>query len=72
MSLTMTCRHCGTEVAADDEDTLVERVQAHASEHEGGGPTLSRDHILSRFHRLQAQSFKSVEPEDHDHNDHQH
>ncbi|MBA2752428.1 MAG: DUF1059 domain-containing protein [Actinobacteria bacterium] len=48
----MSCRHCGTEVTADDEDELVTQVQTHARSHDGG-PELSREHILSRLHRLQ-------------------
>ena len=62
MSMTMTCKHCGTEVSADGEDALVDRVQAHARSHEGG-PELTREHILARFHRLQAQTHDHDEPE---------
>ena len=52
MTLSMSCRHCGTEVTAEDEDKLVTQVQTHARSHDGG-PELSREHILSRLHRLQ-------------------
>jgi hypothetical protein len=55
MSVSMTCRHCGTLITSDDEDALVTDVQAHARGHEGG-PELTREHILSRFHRLQSRS----------------
>jgi hypothetical protein len=54
MKLTMTCKHCGKGLDADDEDELVAVVQAHARTHEGG-PALSRDHILARLHRRQRQ-----------------
>lgn len=54
MTISMTCKHCGEVVTAQDEDSLVDRVQAHALTHDHGhGPTLSREHILSRFHRIQ-------------------
>lgn len=49
---TMNCRHCRIEISGADEDELVENVQARASTHSGGTP-LSREHILSRLHRLQ-------------------
>jgi predicted small metal-binding protein len=51
MTLNMTCKHCGTEISADDEDGLVKSVQTHASTHDG--KTLSREHILHRFHVIQ-------------------
>jgi hypothetical protein len=54
MEVTMTCKHCGEVIAADDEDALVPLVQAHARSHDGG-PELTREHILSRLHRLQRQ-----------------
>ena len=47
MTLNMNCKHCGAEISADDEDELVDRVQAHASTHDG--KVLSREHILQRF-----------------------
>jgi len=51
VTLSMTCKHCDTEINADDEDELVERVQSHASNHDG--QMLSREHILHRFHLIQ-------------------
>lgn len=46
----MTCRHCGTEITADDQEQLVDEVQRHAIGHEAGHvPT--RDHILNRLRR---------------------
>lgn len=41
MTLTMTCKHCGKTIDAQDEDGLVTGVQAHARTHEGG-PDLTR------------------------------
>jgi hypothetical protein len=58
MSLTMTCRHCDAVINAENEDTLVERVQAHALTHDGRAP-LTRDHILRRFYRLQAREERT-------------
>ncbi len=52
MSLSMTCRHCGTPITADSEDELVTDVQNHARTH-GDKPDLTPEHILSRLHRLQ-------------------
>jgi hypothetical protein len=53
MTLTMTCRHCSEVISAPDEDGLVDGVQTHARSH-GDKPPLTREHILARFHRLQA------------------
>jgi hypothetical protein len=53
MTLSLTCKHCGELIFAEDEDQLVENVQTHAATH-GDKPPLSRHHILSRFHRLEA------------------
>ncbi len=53
MSINMTCRHCGEVIEADNEDDLVTGVQGHARSHEGG-PAMTREHILARFHRLQS------------------
>lgn len=52
MTLSMTCRHCGTVIDAESEDELVAEVQAHVHGH-GGEGALTREHILSRLHRLQ-------------------
>lgn len=49
--VSLTCRHCGQVVAADNEDLLVAEVQAHARTHDGGRE-LSPEHILARLHRL--------------------
>lgn len=54
MRFTMTCRHCGEVLRADDEDDLVAQVQAHRRSHDRG-PALSRDHILARLRRRQRQ-----------------
>lgn len=48
MSITMTCGPCGTVISGDDEDQLVDRVQAHARDHDGA-PDLSREHILAHL-----------------------
>ncbi len=52
MSLSMTCKHCGTAISADDEEELVTGVQSHARTH-GDEPELTPEHILGRLHRLQ-------------------
>lgn len=49
MAVTLTCKHCGTVMSADEEDELVTQVQAHARGHDG--KDLSREHILARLHR---------------------
>lgn len=54
MTLRMTCKHCRQEITATDEDELVTNVQDHALGHDG--KTLTREHILSRFHRPQSQA----------------
>lgn len=50
MDLSMTCKHCGISISADDEDELVTRVQAHARTHDRP-VELTREHILARLHR---------------------
>jgi len=50
MSLSMTCRHCGIEITVEDDDQLVDQVQAHAIGH---GKELSREHILHRHDVVQ-------------------
>jgi len=52
MTVDMNCRHRGTELTAGNEGDLVERVQAHASTHDG--KVLTRDHILHRFHVIES------------------
>jgi hypothetical protein len=55
---TMTCKHCGEEITAEGEDTMVERVQLHFGSH-GDKPPLTRDHILRRLHRNQRDEHQS-------------
>lgn len=57
MSLTMTCRHCGTTITAGDENQLVTSVQEHARSH-GDKPELTPEHILARLHRLQRKAHE--------------
>ena len=45
MTISLTCKHCGAEVAGDTEDQLVERVQAHVRGH-GATHQLPREAIL--------------------------
>jgi hypothetical protein len=54
----MTCKHCGAEITADDEDTMVERVQEHYRSH-GDKPPLTRDHILRRLRRHQPNEHRA-------------
>ena len=49
----MNCRRCAITITASDEDELVTRVQDHVRTHPGM-PELTREHILNRLHRLQA------------------
>lgn len=51
-TVAMTCRHCGTEITADDEERLVEDVQHHVSTHDAGHIP-SREHVLRRLRRRQ-------------------
>jgi len=51
MTITIPCRHCDTELTAEDEDTLIDEVQRHAATHFSHVP--SRDRILKRLERLQ-------------------
>ena len=46
MSLALTCKHCGAEVAGETADELVERVQAHVRLH-GATHTPAREAILA-------------------------
>ncbi len=50
MSLSLTCRNCGTLLTADTEDELAALGQTHAHEH---GHTAPRDrkHIIARIRR---------------------
>lgn len=51
MSLSLTCKHCGTTVTADSENELVTRVQDHARTHDRG-PELTAEHIRARLDRV--------------------
>ncbi len=57
MSLTMTCRHCGTIISAADENELVTAVQDHARSH-GDKPELTTEHILARLRGLQRKTHE--------------
>jgi hypothetical protein len=48
MTINLTCP-CGEVISAEGEDTLVDRVQTHARDHDGA-PQLSREHILAHVH----------------------
>ncbi len=50
MTLSLTCKRCGAEIAAEDEDELVTQVQIHVRDHDPGHVP-SREHILGRLHR---------------------
>lgn len=47
MSMNLTCGPCGTVITADDEESLVAAVQAHARTHDG--TELPREHILAHM-----------------------
>jgi hypothetical protein len=53
MTVSLTCRHCNVEIEADDEDALVDAVQAHVGTHEREPPQMNRQHSLSRLQRQQ-------------------
>ncbi len=50
MSLSLTCRNCGTVLSAETEDELAALGQAHAQEH-GHTGQLDRRHIIARIRR---------------------
>jgi len=52
MTISLTCKHCRTEITAEDEDELVPLVQDHSRGHDPQRE-LSREHILARLHRQQ-------------------
>jgi hypothetical protein len=60
MNLTLTCKHCGAEVATETEDQLVERVEAHIHDHGGQHALPSREQILALVHRQQAKKGDAV------------
>jgi len=47
MTISTTCKGCGLELSAPDEDALVSKVQAHLAEAHSGGHTPSREQVLS-------------------------
>jgi predicted small metal-binding protein len=55
MSLSLTCKHCGTTLTADSENQLVTRVQDHARTHDRG-PELTPEHIRTRLDRARKAS----------------
>lgn len=50
MSLSLTCRNCGTVLRAETEDELAALGQAHAQEHGHTAP-MDRRHIIARIRR---------------------
>ncbi len=50
MSLSLTCKNCGTELTADTEYELATLGQAHAQEHGHTAP-MDRRHIITRIRR---------------------
>lgn len=47
MSISTTCKACGLELAAKDENELVSEVQAHLAEAHPGSHRPSREQVLS-------------------------
>ena len=47
MTISTTCKGCGQELIASDENDLVSRVEAHLAEAHPGGHTPSREQILT-------------------------
>jgi predicted small metal-binding protein len=41
------CKGCGVEFAADDEQALIDKVQAHIAEAHARGHTPTREQVLS-------------------------
>ena len=41
------CKGCGVELVAENEERLVERVQAHVAEAHPGGHSPTREQVLS-------------------------
>jgi hypothetical protein len=50
MTLAITCKHCRIDIEGDDEDQLVERVQAHVRTHDQP-IEVTREQVLARLHR---------------------
>jgi predicted small metal-binding protein len=47
MTVQTTCKGCGAELTAEDEDKLVSLVQEHLAEAHPGGHSPSREQILA-------------------------
>jgi predicted small metal-binding protein len=47
MTISTTCKGCGIELTAEDEDELVSEVQAHIADAHSAGHTPSREQVLS-------------------------
>lgn len=47
MSLTMTCKGCGVELSAEDEQDLVTAVQQHIADAHPRGHNPTRDQVLA-------------------------
>ena len=63
MPITATCPRCDTEITAEDDDDLVQRVQAHARSQHGLTHTLPRKHVLALL-RKQGSAKPSIEAPD--------
>ena len=53
MPVSTTCKACGVEFVADDEDGLVTQVQAHIAEAHDRGHSPTREQILAVIRRRQ-------------------
>jgi predicted small metal-binding protein len=53
MSITTTCKGCGMEFAAEDEDQLADKVLAHVKEVHQHGHTPTRERILTVIRKRQ-------------------
>lgn len=51
MSLSLTCKNCGTVLSADTEDESAALGQAHAQERHGHTIPMDRRHIIARIRR---------------------
>jgi len=47
MTISTTCKGCGLELSADNEDELVSAVQTHLAEAHPGGHSPSREQVLA-------------------------
>jgi hypothetical protein len=66
MSISTICKRCREPIIATDEDDLVAQVQAHARDHGGarGKHVPTREHILRRLHRNDADTLLPFDPAD--------